>query len=172
MTHVMLDLETMGTSSNAAIVAIGAVEFNPVTGELGDIFYEIVDLNSSVENGGVIEADTVLWWLKQGDAARAQLHGPAECLISVLVRFAEWIPPGSFVWGNGAGFDNVVLANAYKAQKMSVPWDFRNDRCYRTMKALAPNVKMQRTGTAHSAIGDAVSQANHLMEIYKELDRG
>ena len=33
--HLMLDLETMGTKSNSAIISIGAVEFDILTGKTG-----------------------------------------------------------------------------------------------------------------------------------------
>ena len=38
MNNVMLDLETMGKGPSAAIVTIGAVFFDPMTGELGAEF--------------------------------------------------------------------------------------------------------------------------------------
>jgi DNA polymerase III epsilon subunit-like protein len=44
MIDVMLDLETMGNGPRAAIVAIGAVEFDPDTGTVGERFYRAVDL--------------------------------------------------------------------------------------------------------------------------------
>ncbi|HBH4975072.1 TPA: 3'-5' exoribonuclease, partial [Escherichia coli] len=36
--HLMIDLETMGTNTNAPIVVIGAVFFDPQTGEIGPVF--------------------------------------------------------------------------------------------------------------------------------------
>ncbi|MFA5379904.1 MAG: 3'-5' exoribonuclease, partial [Dehalococcoidia bacterium] len=45
--EVSLDLETMGNGPDAAIIAIGAVEFSLETGLLGQEFYEVVDLESS-----------------------------------------------------------------------------------------------------------------------------
>lgn len=39
MKHVMLDLETMGNGPRAAIVSIGAVFFDPLTGELGVVVH-------------------------------------------------------------------------------------------------------------------------------------
>jgi len=51
MNEVMLDLETMGQGPDAAIVAIGAVAFDPVTHWLGDPFYRLVDLESAVVTG-------------------------------------------------------------------------------------------------------------------------
>ena len=72
MKHVMLDLETMGNGPRAAIVSIGAVFFDPLTGELGAEFEAAIDLRSSAKSGE-IDPDTVLWWLGQGEEARAGL---------------------------------------------------------------------------------------------------
>ena len=40
---VMIDLETLSTHNNAAIIEIGAVEFNKYTGEVGEKFNVIID---------------------------------------------------------------------------------------------------------------------------------
>ncbi|EMQ3548812.1 3'-5' exoribonuclease, partial [Escherichia coli O111:H5] len=40
--HLMIDLETMGTNTNAPIVVIGAVFFDPQTGEIGPVFYIVI----------------------------------------------------------------------------------------------------------------------------------
>ncbi|MED8828733.1 3'-5' exoribonuclease [Escherichia coli] len=42
--HLMIDLETMGKKSNAPIVVIGAVFFDPQTGEIGPTFYIVISL--------------------------------------------------------------------------------------------------------------------------------
>ena len=47
MLDVMLDLETMGTQPDAAIVAIGAVEFDLEAAQLGRRFYQPVTLDSA-----------------------------------------------------------------------------------------------------------------------------
>lgn len=46
-----------------------------------------------------------------------------------------------------------------------VPWPHWNDRCYRTLKAMRPDVKMERTGTHHNAVDDATSQARHALAL-------
>lgn len=53
MKNLMIDLETMGNSSNAAIVSIGACFFEPSTGEIGEKFSRIIYLESSQECGCV-----------------------------------------------------------------------------------------------------------------------
>lgn len=69
------------------------------------------------------------------------------------------------VWGNGASFDNVILRGAYARNSTPAPWAWWNDRCYRTIKALHREVPMERLGTHHNALDDAISQALHLIRM-------
>ena len=165
---VMLDLETMGTGPDAAIVAVGAVEFNFLTQTLGRPFYRVVILDTAVAGGGVIDASTVMWWLRQSERARNDICGEGLAMQQVLAEFSAWLislGENVRIWGNGAAFDNVILSQAYRRAGMRVPWPHWNDRCYRTVKALLPAVKMERAGTHHNAIDDATSQAKHLMAL-------
>lgn len=170
MHDVMLDLETMGNGPCAAIVAIGAVAFDPKAGLIGDRYYQVVDLASAVAMGGEMDASTVLWWLQQSTAARAALAVRGELMDLALRGFAAWLldrcaPDEVRIWGNGAAFDNVILASAYRAARMPQPWRHWNDRCYRTVKAMHPSIKLQRIGVHHNAADDAESQARHLMAM-------
>lgn len=166
MKNVMVDLETMGNGSNAAIVSIGAVVFEPKTGQLEDEFLANIDLESSVNAGGVMDASTVIWWMKQSEDARKNL-GDGLKIDTALFEFSEWMKAAnaSFVWGNGAPFDNVILGNAYDRLKIVRPWSHWNDRCYRTLKNLMPDVKLERVGTHHNALDDAKSQALHAIKL-------
>lgn len=173
MKDIMLDLETMGNGSSAAICAIGAVEFDLETGEIGRQFYTIVDLESSTKAGGIIDASTVLWWMKQSDAARAELQRNGNKIELALVMFSEWLDGCGVeqkelcIWGNGAAFDNVILRSAYEKTEIKTPWDFWGDRCYRTAKNILPSVEMVRTGLHHCAVDDARDQARHLIELVR-----
>lgn len=169
---VMLDLETMGNGPNAAIVAIGAVAFSIERAEISDDhFYTRVDLDSSVQHGGVIDSSTVMWWMKQSDEARSEIAKDGGIhIIDTLFEFKRWLQfvadgDESRVWGNGASFDNVILRSAYQRRNQKAPWNWWNDRCYRTVRALHRDVPMQRVGTHHNALSDAISQANHLIRM-------
>lgn len=170
---VMLDLETMGNGPDAAIMAIGAVLFDPIHGTKGANYYAVIDLQSSVNTGGVIDASTVMWWLAQtADARLALVEADTTLHLSAaLADFADWIDIHSDrrrvrMWGNGAAFDNVILASAYRRAGIPQPWRYSNDRCYRTIKAEHPDVPLQREGTHHNAIDDARSQAQHLIDMW------
>ena len=162
--NIMIDLETMGSGSNAAIVAVGAVRFGK--GGIGETFYKKISLAESCSYGMEIDADTVIWWLKQSDEARAELtDGNTSPLLEVMTDFEKYLNDDDVVWGNGSDFDNVILGNLWKSLDKEVPWKFWNSQCYRTMKNTNRDVKMQRQGTHHNALDDAISQAEHLIDI-------
>ncbi|HAO2825496.1 TPA: exonuclease, partial [Escherichia coli] len=71
--HLMIDLETMGTNTNAPIVVIGAVFFDPQTGEIGPVFYIVISLTDAMNTGAVPDGGTIEWWLKQSSEARAAI---------------------------------------------------------------------------------------------------
>lgn len=173
MTHIVLDLETMGTASDAAIVAIGAVRIDPA--QLGDTFYRTVSLKSSQRGGGTIDADTVMWWFDPMlEEARAALMRDAVLIEVALKEFADWVREKPLVgmWGNGADFDNVVLASAYSRSGKTPPWTYRENRCYRTLRALFPEIKKDEDDPGllpHHALGDALMEAKHLLKIWAAM---
>lgn len=170
MKNIMIDLETMGTRPDSAIIAIGAVEFDPVKKKMGSEFYEVIDLASAVEYGGVIDPSTVLWWMQQSDEARSAFERKSAPLPDVLIAFIRWsltcaVKKDMLVWGNGSDFDNVILGSALRNCGVEQPWMFYNNRCYRTLKAQRPEIKIKRGGTHHNALDDAKSQTEHLFEL-------
>jgi len=169
--NIMIDIETMGQGNNAAIVALGAVAFDK-EGIREEKFYEKIDLKEAAKYGDM-DADAVLWWMKQSDEARAEItrqskNTPAKVLLE-FNKYLELLDEKHKlkIWGNGSDFDNVVLANLYKKIDISLPWVYWNSRCYRTIKSIYHDVKMGRVGTHHNAVDNAYSQAKHLLEIAK-----
>jgi DNA polymerase III alpha subunit (gram-positive type) len=165
-TQVMLDLETLGSKPGSVIVSIGAVKFGE--GKITESFYERIDPQSSLTAGLKIDSPTIAWWLRQSPEALSEIAKPGRGLTTVLSLFSEWIDDkNAEVWGNGAAFDNVLLSVAYDAGGIAVPWHYWNDRCYRTLKNLHPEIEPEREGTHHNALDDATTQALHLMTILK-----
>ncbi len=164
MKDIMVDLETMGVSYRAAIVAIGACRFDLQTGAIGSKFYTAIDLNTCMALGMTNDANTVLWWLTQSDEARAELTKPGMAGITqALDDFAEFCGKGSNIWGNGSNFDNRLLREAYELAQRPCPWHYRADRDMRTVVAMAKSMGIKATldfvGTKHHALHDAVNQA-------------
>lgn len=172
MQDVMIDIETLDTRPSAAILSIGLVRFDVnQSGTLGDSFEAYIDIDSNLSAGRTVSGPTLLWWLDQEDAARRRIveaeHVP---LRTALARLSDFLKPDDRVWGNGAGFDNVILADAYRSVGLPQPWRYWNDMCYRTLKNLYKSVvKPKTTGVAHVALDDAMTQALHLQGIYAQL---
>ncbi|HAU5802086.1 3'-5' exonuclease [Citrobacter freundii] len=74
MNNLMIDLETMGKKPNAPIVSIGAVFFDPQSGELGQEFYSAVNLDIDIGQLGCGNYDALM--LAALDAFRASLPAP------------------------------------------------------------------------------------------------
>lgn len=184
--HVMVDLETMGKKHNAPIVAIGAVVFDPATGSIGESFYKVVCLESSVNWGAVIDPSTVIWWLKQSSEARSAIvNDDAIPLLDALLQFREFVSDNvtggskkAQVWGNGASFDNSILRSSYDCIAEDYPWEYRNDRDVRTMVELGqaisfdPKTTIPFEGSRHNALADAIHQARYVSAIWQRIIAG
>lgn len=175
-TDVMLDLETMGNKSNAAIVSIGAVEFNLKTGETGRVFYRVVDLQSCLDVGLKINASTVYWWLMQSEAARKRICAKGEHISTVLNAFNLWMQDcveKVKIWGNGARFDIGILEDAYVACDVYTPWYFRSEMDVRTLVAFKPEIKAncKMVGVEHDPIDDCLHQITYCVETWKALNK-
>lgn len=184
--HVMVDLETMGKKHNAPIVAIGAVVFDPATGSIGESFYKVVCLESSVNWGAVIDPSTVIWWLKQSsEALSAIVNDDAIPLQDALLQFREFVSDNvaggskkAQVWGNGASFDNSILRSSYDCIAEDYPWEYWNDRDVRTMVELGqaisfdPKTTIPFEGSRHNALADAIHQARYVSAIWQRIIAG
>ena len=184
--HVMVDLETMGKKNNAPIVAIGAVVFDPATGSIGESFYKVVCLESSVNWGAVIDPSTVIWWLKQSSEARSAIvNDDAIPLQDALLQFREFVSDNvaggskkAQVWSNGASFDNSILRSSYDCIAEDYPWEYWNDRDVRTMVELGqaisfdPKTTIPFEGSRHNALADAIHQARYVSAIWQRIIAG
>ncbi|EOS3460171.1 3'-5' exoribonuclease [Escherichia coli] len=175
--HLMIDLETMGKNPDAPIISIGAIFFDPQTGDMGPEFSKTIDLETA---GGVIDRDTIKWWLKQSREAQSAIMTDEIPLDDALLQLREFIDEnsGEFfvqVWGNGANFDNTILRRSYERQGIPCPWRYYNDRDVRTIVELGKAIDFDaRTaipfeGERHNALDDASYQAKYVSAIWQKL---
>ncbi|HFO4682439.1 TPA: 3'-5' exoribonuclease [Escherichia coli] len=175
--HLMIDLETMGKNPDAPIASIGAVFFDPQTGEQGPEFSKIIDMGTC---GGTVDISTIEWWLQRSGEARAAILADRIPLDDALLQLREFIDEnsGEFfvqVWGNGANFDNVILRRSYERQEIPCPWRYYNDRDVRTIVELGKAIDFDaRTaipfeGERHNALDDARYQAKYVSAIWQKL---
>src|SRR5262245_59102066 len=109
MIHAMIDLETLGTGKDGLILSMGAVAFNPLgDGFVGAPFKHNVAIQSALDGGATVQAETIRWWLEQSEEARVALMTPAPLPERLVLKmFREWYIEQrcEAAWGHGSNFD-------------------------------------------------------------------
>jgi hypothetical protein len=167
--RVMIDIETLGLDPGAAVLSIGAVQFDP--DGLGEEFYREISLQSCQAVGLEVDADTLEWWLEQDEAVSDVLTG-GEQLEDALMDFGMWYPDGAEVWANSPSFDCEHLEAAYDAVGLTEPWEYNDERCVRTLRSLPGSVELAQDGDEHHALDDAKHQAREVSRTLARLDQG
>jgi DNA polymerase III alpha subunit (gram-positive type) len=170
MKDIMIDLETMGVGPNAAIIQIGAAFFDRETGVVGRAFKVNIDLDSSIKSGGIVDGETVRWWLNQiCDAQESITEQPNVSMVQALCKFLDFIGDDYIIWSH-ATFDFVILNNAMKRCDVS-PMHYRSACDIRTLVDLS-NIKVQdykREGIHHDALDDCVFQIKYCVDAMNIL---
>lgn len=170
MRDIMLDIETLSTDSNAVIISIAAVQFDLKTGEIGEQFMMGLDISEQIRKDGVVDGDTILWWLKQSDEARQSVtsltqHGVGK----VLTAFNSWIkqlgitPASTNLWGNSNSFDCTIVRNLYRREGITFILPFWCDKDVRTLVILkgVDTRRYEFTGVSHNPIDDCLHQIKY-----------
>lgn len=180
--NVMIDLETTGTNPGCCVLSIGATTFSGAEYRRGEesLFYQQV-IHEGQYGLGLVDAEsTMAWWAQQSDEARQEAFKSTDAftLQTALNTFHAYLDDlgqskDIYVWGNAASFDLKILEFAYFACGMSVPWYFRNERCYRTLESLYGNrvPKTDFKGTRHNALHDAQYQAERACHLLRATGR-
>lgn len=171
-THCMIDLETVGTTPGCVILQIGYAFI--VDGEVVESGAIGINMSDAVSNGLILEPEALKFWLEQDELVRSEAFSGQYELKEALEKFEMILNKWGYglqLWGNAASFDLKILEKAYQITGMETPWSYRNENCYRTLKNLLPGAEFVRTGNHHDAEADAVSQANHLITMLKEIGK-
>ena len=175
----MVDIEALDSAHTAAIISIGMVYFDLVKGALGPEFYVELSqeaLQEQIDLGRTWSLSTTMWWMQQSDEARKVWansefkHSNKECLTKFTEFFSLFPEHGRNlkVWGNGSTYDNICLQSYFSTFRKQIPWNYRGDMCYRTVKnLLGHKVTIERVGTHHNGLDDSKTQALHLINMVK-----
>jgi hypothetical protein len=170
--HLMVDIETMGNQSYSSIVSIAAVEFNIETAATGKEFYRIVSLQSCLDLGLIVNADTIMWWMQQSDEARLEfVKDEIVSIQQALTEFSKFCHVFYQVWANSPRFDLGIIQNAYNKAGIPIPWDFRKERCLRTLSNIKPSIRgnVKKQGISHNALFDCYNQIQYCCSIWNSL---
>jgi hypothetical protein len=185
---VMIDLETLGTSSNAVVLSFGGVIFNSETGETISEKTVIFCLEDSLSKGLEIDASTLRWWLTQNnEVLKNQLDlEKSVTLKDGIKEIADWLGGemafNTEVWANSPSFDLIKFQNVCKVADMENPFgDFRKWRDVRTMIEAAENGRAVSIktitdaefgrGNAHDPIHDCKYQIACIVRAANIIDK-
>lgn len=164
---VVVDLETFDVGAKPVILSIGAVAVDTRSGRTTDEFYLLVDPVSAVQHGLTLGVGTILWWMKQSDAARQALTNPSMDRMSLPAALTELsnffcVTQAETIWSNGALADLQWLGNAYRACDLVPGWAYRQERDLRTLWDLVP-VPRVTAELEHDALSDAKAHAQQML---------
>jgi hypothetical protein len=178
-TDVMIDLETLSTRPNAAIISIGAVLFND--DGLGQTFYVPVSGDGQSDLGFHVDYKTLEWWTRQTAEARAAaFHDPnAVSIANAMLTFRTWLldhEVGRSVrraWSHGSGFDLPIVDHAFRVCGLLNPIKYADHRDTRTIYELAGiDINgLRDPATHHNALADAEVQARGVILSRRALQR-
>lgn len=170
MYDIMLDLETLGTDTDAVVTSIGAVKFNRETFEIVAHFKENLNIEEQEEVARAISGRTVLWWMKQPQETALRMTENPVHVDAALMAFVRLVGDDTkSIWGNGSDFDNMILGSLYEDFGIRKPWSYSQNRCFRTLKREFPVEPPTREGVHHDALDDAVYQLAWLKKIKESL---
>jgi len=166
----MIDLETLATTPNAAILTIGACKFDPRGRDVHSTYYERIKLESQEEYGRTINEDTLQWWSQQDPQIQEDAFGESTDRIDLRDAMKKLYTFGlgtTNVWSHGAIFDVVIIEDICRTFQQAVTWKFWEVRDTRTLFDLA-DVSVRIEGK-HNALTDAVAQAHAVQQSYQKL---
>jgi hypothetical protein len=163
MTHIMTDVETLGTRPGAIVLAAAFVRFSDEVH---------TTLNISIPDQQVlgleIDPATQAWWNDQEAkhpgawAAATQGAVPLIAALEHISAWLSWAEPDVFqrmIWCHGATFDAPILGELYRRAGIEPPWKFWNIQCTRTLYNLAGlDPKLYSVPPPHVALNDAIGQ--------------
>jgi len=176
--HIMIDLETLGTTIDSNVLTIGALKFDTRADyrdwqwgnfPISQVFYRRIDPESGSAIGLKIDDDTLAWWAQQNDDVKAEACSEQERypIEQVMTDFYKFCLPGKYFWAQGVAFDTVICEQIFKRLNKGAPWMFYNLRDTRTIFDLA-DPEMPKA-QHHHALFDCWRQTVGVQNVYRKI---
>ena len=169
MADIMLDLESLGTRPDCAILTLGAIKFNPyVLDSFGDSLYLRIDVDEQLALGREVQEDTLTWWSNQAEDVREEALGEGNrvSLTEMYRQLNKFCVGATNIWCQGPAFDIVILENIYRQMGWPTPWQFWQIRDSRTLFGVHGDPRDRNKAGLHNALEDCVSQAQGVQQIF------
>lgn len=180
--NLMIDIETLGNTSSAAMVSIAAVAFNKTEidnhSDIGPSVMYNIFLHDALEHGDV-SASTLQWWAKEDQSLFQNMLNTGnmttvDALIDLAVLAELHLDDNFKIWANGPDFDLKIIEDKieklkeYPVYKFWSPW---NQRCVRTLKAIDPALaKSFINNEKHNPLQDCLTQIDQIKAINEKYN--
>jgi hypothetical protein len=173
MKAVSLDIETLGTNSDAVVLSIGACLVTPSGVHTDQVFYSRVNIQQQIDAGRSITEGTLRFWFEQDRKVQQSTFGEGDgpSIREVVSKLYSWLEIHEFpgVYCKGPQFDAAILDSMADSAKVARPVHYRKWRDIRTLeelitwaghedKLLDLNERLSKWGSAHDALADAQMQ--------------
>ena len=170
--NIMLDIETLGRRSDAAITQIGVAVFDIMSGRVIQCAELKIKESEWAANHRTFSGETVQWWMFQEEHAKLNLCGgrltQKEALNSLSDIINQYQHENFRIWTKGS-LDLNCLQSLYDDLELETPWKFWQPRDMRTLGDFVPMIKVNPTHP-HSALEDAKSQVKQLWSGIRHLN--
>lgn len=192
--HFMVDVETLSTKANAVVLSVGAVEFDPETGEIKREFYKELDLRDQTKRH--VDVSTVQWWaerckenvsnldlLAKSDKEKSSVRAALVMLDAFINeprgKETELVRPSSSpldrkefkvaVWACDPDFDVAILNDMYEGEMLRYPWRYSEPKSVRTIRLLSQikGIDLPKLEASHNALEDCkrqVAEVSHFLQ--------
>jgi hypothetical protein len=182
MKHVMIDIETLGSSADAVILSIGLVHFNPSTNEIVSSAEFRCPRKLQEDMGRHVDPQVEAWWSRQSPEAQARLteeplYGNVNKMMSDVWKWLDNVcsnPWDLGIWAKGPSFDLVLCRDLAKQLDQKWKGHYSREYCVRTMLMIAKakgwdDILGMEPELAHGAEADAIHQAKQVMAVMRRL---
>lgn len=170
MKDLMIDIETMGNTSNAAMIQLAGVYFDRKTGETGAEFCRSLDLQSCLDCGFEKTQSTEDWWATQNQDVLNGIFAKAERPDDVIYDFSLFLKRDAIVWSH-ATFDFPIVQNYLKKFTKSY-MNYKGARDIRTLVDLS-GIDLTKydwnTDKTHNALDDCKFQIKYCVDAMNML---
>ncbi len=173
MKAISLDIETLGTNSDAVVLSIGACVVTPDGVQQEGAFYSRVNIQQQIDAGRSITEGTLRFWFEQDRKVQQSTFGEGDgpSIREVVSKLYSWLDFHGFpgVYCKGPQFDAAILDSMADSAKVERPVNYRKWRDIRTLEEIitwsghedlliATKEATAKWEGAHNALADAQMQ--------------
>jgi hypothetical protein len=167
---LMIDLETLATSTDAVILTLGAVKFDLYSdADPWDPVYLKLEIDPQLALGRRVSDDTLAWWGKQSAEAQAEAFDENDriSLADAVAEIRRAVAHCSEIWAQGPQFDISMLEHLFRSLGEPIPWSYGQVRDSRTVLSASPDCRIFPE-QAHNSLADAYCQALSVRAFYRK----